>query len=80
MSSSSASDQCEVRNGWSRLAARHASASRAFAEPDTLPLVTAMFYRPGAGFAESFEATVKGMYDLRFLKRIVTVDEAFWAP
>jgi hypothetical protein len=29
---------------------------------------------------ESFQATVQGMYDLRFLKRIVTVDEAFWAP
>ena len=29
---------------------------------------------------ESFKATVQGMYDLRFLKRIVTVDEAFWAP
>jgi hypothetical protein len=29
---------------------------------------------------ESFEATVKGMHDLGFLKRIVTVDEAFWAP
>jgi hypothetical protein len=35
----------------------------------------------GATFAkESFKATVQGMYDLRFLKRIVTVDEAFWAP
>jgi len=29
---------------------------------------------------ESFEATVQGMYDLGFLKRIVTVDEAFWSP
>ncbi|NQU10540.1 hypothetical protein HQ590_07115, partial [bacterium] len=27
-------------------------------ERDTVPLVTAMFYRPGAGFAESFEARV----------------------
>jgi hypothetical protein len=26
--------------------------------PDRVPLVTAMFYRPGAGFAESFEAQV----------------------
>jgi ABC-type nitrate/sulfonate/bicarbonate transport system substrate-binding protein len=29
---------------------------------------------------ESFEATVQGMYDLGFLKRKVTVEEAFWAP
>lgn len=27
-------------------------------KPDTVPLVTAMFYRPGAGFAESFAANV----------------------
>jgi NitT/TauT family transport system substrate-binding protein len=29
---------------------------------------------------ESFEATIQGMHDLGFLKRIVTVEEAFWAP
>jgi NitT/TauT family transport system substrate-binding protein len=29
---------------------------------------------------ESFQATIQGMYDLGFLKRIVTVDEAFWSP
>jgi len=29
---------------------------------------------------ESFAATVQGMYDLGFLKRIVTVDEGFWSP
>jgi NitT/TauT family transport system substrate-binding protein len=29
---------------------------------------------------ESFEATINGMYDLGFLKRKVTIEEAFWVP
>jgi ABC-type nitrate/sulfonate/bicarbonate transport system substrate-binding protein len=29
---------------------------------------------------DSFDATIKGMYELGFLKKIVTADEAFWSP
>ncbi len=29
---------------------------------------------------DSFQATIQGMYDLGFLKRLVTVEEAFWSP